>query len=185
MKSPTLASVSSWQKLVSRIVTLVEPLVAESVRGQMLVCRTMQKSLQSAQPSCRPHLTGSLSVNVRSPCPYFSPRPHTLCRTQLRCHSYHRSFMNSRSVRSNHERCRAVQPDASIDQDADLVGEDAAFFDVEKQTTKSWTLFTGLLLGVLGLIYVVGLLQEFTALCTSRGPGCSSVSVFNAGLDRS
>lgn len=42
-----------------------------------------------------------------------------------------------------------------------MVGEDAAFFDVEQQTTKSWTLFTGLLIGVLGLIYVVrGALPE-------------------------
>ena len=53
--------------------------------------------------------------------------------------------------------CRAAQSEASldVDQDGDLVGEDAAFFDVEKQTTKSWTLFTGLLVGVLGLVYVV------------------------------
>ena len=54
-----------------------------------------------------------------------------------------------------HQKCQAAQSEASIDQDADLVGEDAAFFDVKKQTTKSWTLFTGLLIGVLGLIYVV------------------------------
>ena len=58
-------------------------------------------------------------------------------------------------MRSGHQKCQAAQSDASIDQEADLVGEDAAFFDVEQQTTKSWTLFTGLLVGVLGLIYVV------------------------------
>jgi zeta-carotene isomerase len=43
---------------------------------------------------------------------------------------------------------------ASSDDTQLLVGEDAAAFDVSQQTTKSWVLFTGLLGGVLGLIYL-------------------------------
>ena len=36
-----------------------------------------------------------------------------------------------------------------------LVGEDAAAFDVNKQSVQSWGTFFGLLTGVLGLLYLV------------------------------
>jgi len=53
---------------------------------------------------------------------------------------------------------RAAQEEAEEAQQTKLglVGEDAAAFDVSQQSTKSWALFTGLLTGVLGLLYVVG-----------------------------
>ncbi len=114
----------------------------------------MHTTLQSTQRLCRSQGLRSQSVNVRAPCFFYSPRLHSLCRGHLRCSSRH-SSAHTRLAGRSPQICRASQPEASIDQDSDLVGEDAAFFDVEKQTTKSWTLFTGLLLGVLGLIYVV------------------------------
>lgn len=36
-----------------------------------------------------------------------------------------------------------------------LVGEDAAAFALEQQSTTSWALFFGLLTGVLGMLYLV------------------------------
>ena len=120
----------------------------------MLENSTMQTTLHSTQRLCRSQVLRSQSVNVRAPCFSYSPRLHTLCRGHLRCSSRQSSAHTSLPGRSP-QICRASQPEASIDQDSDLVGEDAAFFDVKKQTTKSWTLFMGLLLGVLGLIYVV------------------------------
>ena len=102
----------------------------------------------------------------------FSPRPQTLCRSHLTLPHQRPGCQQRLAVgthaRSKHTLCKAAQPEASVDQD-DLVGEDAAYFDVEKQTTKSWTLFTGLLVGVLGLIYVVGpACNLLTPLATSQ-----------------
>ena len=37
-----------------------------------------------------------------------------------------------------------------------LVGEDAAYFDVQQQSTPKWALFTAELAVVLGIMYVVG-----------------------------
>ena len=70
--------------------------------------------------------------------------------------------------------CNAAQSEASIDQDTDLIGEDAAYFDVKQQTTKKWTLFTALLVGVLGLIYVVSYCSMFihvqsTSILSTKG----------------
>ncbi len=121
---------------------------------QTLANSAMQTTLQSTQRLSRSQGLRSQSVNVRAPCFSYSPRLHTLCRGHLRYSSRQSSARTSLAGRSP-QICRASQPEASIDQDSDLVGEDAAFFDVQKQTTKSWTLFTGLLLGVLALIYVV------------------------------
>ena len=121
---------------------------------QALAKSAMQTTLQSTQRLCRSQGLRSQSVNVRALCFSYSPRLHTLCRGHLRCSNRQASAHTSLAGCSP-QICRASQPEASIDQDSDLVGEDAAFFDVEKQTTKSWTLFTGLLLGVLGLMYVV------------------------------
>lgn len=90
----------------------------------------------------------------RCSLPCFAPRPQALCRAHLQRQSCCQSLSWTRRIRSAHQKCQAAQSDASVDQEAGLVGEDAAFFDVEQQTTKSWTLFTGLLIGVLGLIYV-------------------------------
>ena len=114
----------------------------------------MQNTAQFALQSCDLQRLRSHSVNVRSPCRSYSPRPHTLCCARLQRPAGQQVSLVHRTVLGKPIVCRASQPQPSID-DADLVGEDAAFFDVEKQTTKSWTLFTGLLLGVLGLIYVV------------------------------
>eukprot|EP00891_Asterochloris_glomerata_P003606 jgi/Astpho2/3606/e_gw1.00058.35.1_t len=44
--------------------------------------------------------------------------------------------------------------DVSASSSRTVLGEDSAAFDSRQQSTQSWTLFTGLLLGVLGLIYV-------------------------------
>ena len=75
------------------------------------------------------------------------------------CRTQHRQLARAVELRGNGRTaqvlCKAAQSEASIDQDTDLVGEDAAYFDVKQQTTKKWTLFTALLIGVLGLIYVV------------------------------
>jgi hypothetical protein len=49
------------------------------------------------------------------------------------------------------------QDTASFAQPPQLVGEDAAAFDVSSQKSSSWTLFFGLLTGVLGALYLVGL----------------------------
>jgi hypothetical protein len=38
------------------------------------------------------------------------------------------------------------------------IGEDAAAFDVSKQSLNSWALFFGLLTGVLGMIYLVSVM---------------------------
>ena len=127
------------------------------VAGTAIGVAAMQATLHSTQHCCRPQVLRSQSVNVSGPVPFFAPRPHRLCRAHLHHQSHGHSFVKSRHVDGARQKCQASQSEASIDKDADLVGEDAAFFDVEKQTTKSWTLFTGLLLGVLGLIYVVRL----------------------------
>ena len=54
---------------------------------------------------------------------------------------------------------KAVEAGSSTDVAANssrtALGEDSAAFDSKQQSTQSWMLFTGLLLGVLGLIYVV------------------------------
>ena len=44
------------------------------------------------------------------------------------------------------------------------LGEDSAAFDSKQQSSQSWILFTGLLLGVLGLIYVV---RNWARHCTT------------------
>lgn len=114
----------------------------------------MQVTSSASEQWLQVHTIRSQPVNARSrPC--FAPRPHTLCRARLRQQLCGRSISLSRRVRGEYPKCQAAQSEASLDQEADLVGEDAAFFDVKQQTTKSWTLFTGLLIGVLALIYVV------------------------------
>lgn len=45
--------------------------------------------------------------------------------------------------------------DVAASSSRTALGEDSAAFDSRQQSTQSWILFTGLLLGVLGLIYVV------------------------------
>lgn len=111
----------------------------------------------------------SQAVNVTRGPLCFAPRAHTLCRARFQRQSCSQPLSISRRKHSGHEKCLAAQSEASIDQDSDLVGEDAAFFDVEKQTTKSWTLFTGLLIGVLGLIYVVRL----ASACRATKQSCA------------
>lgn len=51
------------------------------------------------------------------------------------------------------------QDTTSFAQPPQLVGEDAAAFDVSSQKSSSWTLFFGLLTGVLGALYLVGLVR--------------------------
>jgi hypothetical protein len=51
--------------------------------------------------------------------------------------------------------CRAASEEQQNQLSTSLVGEDAAAFDVQRQSIKSWGLFFGLLTGVLGLLYVV------------------------------
>lgn len=113
----------------------------------------MQLTLPASRQPVPVHILRSQAVNVTRGC--FASRPQALCRTRVQRESCSRSLSTSRPAQSRHQKCQAAQSEASIDQDSDLVGEDAAFFDVKQQTTKSWTLFTGLLIGVLGLIYVV------------------------------
>lgn len=67
-----------------------------------------------------------------------------------------------------------------------MVGEDAASFDVKQQTTQSWALFTVLLTGVLGLIYLVGG-TFFVVACmmTTQGaeaPPCSAWTKYGQSL---
>ena len=53
--------------------------------------------------------------------------------------------------------------DVAASSSRTALGEDSAAFDSKQQSTQSWLLFTGLLLGVLGLIYVVrNCAQRFT-----------------------
>ncbi|KAK9812970.1 hypothetical protein WJX72_006637 [[Myrmecia] bisecta] len=67
-----------------------------------------------------------------------------------------------------------VQADGEVGSSGEeLVGEDAAFFDVSQQSVQSWTIFSALLAGVLALIYVawaapeVGLANNFLAAIES------------------
>ena len=113
----------------------------------------MQRTLPASRQPPAVHILRSQAVNVTRGC--FALRPRALRRTRVQRESCSRSLSTSRPTQSRQHICQAAQSEASIDQDSDLVGEDAAFFDVKQQTTKSWTLFTGLLIGVLGLIYVV------------------------------
>lgn len=113
----------------------------------------MQRTLPASRQPRPVHILRSQAVNVTRGC--FASRPQVLCRTRVQRESYSRPLSTSRPAQSRHQKCQVAQSEASIDQDSNLVGEDAAFFDVKQQTTKSWTLFTGLLIGVLGLIYVV------------------------------
>ena len=130
----------------------------------------MQLTLSASRHSPSVHILRSQAVNVTKSPLCFAPRPQTLCRARLQRQSCSQSLSVSRRAHIKHQKCQAAQSEASIDQDSDLVGEDAAFFDVEKQTTKSWTLFTGLLIGVLGLIYVVRIVAAFSA--AKRGCVC-------------
>ena len=57
-----------------------------------------------------------------------------------------------------------------------MVGEDSAAFDIEKQTKEAWTLFFGLLTGVLGLIFVV-----YPLPCTSPAY-CTTLVLFHCIL---
>jgi len=95
---------------------------------QTLANSAMHTTLQSTQRLCRSQGLRSQSVNARAPCFSCSPRLHTLCRGHLRHSSRQFSAHTSLAGRSP-QVCRASQPEASIDQDSDLVGEDAAFFD--------------------------------------------------------
>ncbi|KXZ44175.1 hypothetical protein GPECTOR_71g536 [Gonium pectorale] len=77
--------------------------------------------------------------------------------------------------------CRAAQqePEATTPQ---LVGEDAASFDLEKQSLQSWGLFVALLSVVLGALYVVwiqpgfGLADDYLAAIQSLA-GSSEVTI--------
>lgn len=55
-------------------------------------------------------------------------------------------------------KCKAQSQENTQLQQApqQLVGEDAAVFQLEKQSLKSWALFGGLLTGVSALLYAVG-----------------------------
>lgn len=48
-----------------------------------------------------------------------------------------------------------------------LVGEDAAAFELSKQSLTSWGLFVGLLTGVMGLLYLVSAWQQRIVVDTS------------------
>ena len=52
---------------------------------------------------------------------------------------------------------RSVANDEQSIEVKPLVGEDAAAFDIGKQSVQSWGAFFGLLTGVLGLLYLVRL----------------------------
>ena len=71
---------------------------------------------------------------------------------------------NLRQLRSSNDKDVACQS-ASGDRDPQLqpaipIGEDAAAFDVSKQSLNSWALFFGLLTGVLGMIYLVSVVPS-------------------------
>ena len=55
-----------------------------------------------------------------------------------------------------------------IPQREELVGEDAAYFDVEQQSTGKWVFFTVELAVVLGIMYVVGPSSQLKALSMLR-----------------
>ncbi|GAX73050.1 hypothetical protein CEUSTIGMA_g503.t1 [Chlamydomonas eustigma] len=63
--------------------------------------------------------------------------------------------IQSTGCRSFNLTCRAASEEPQNQLTTSLVGEDAAAFDVQRQSLKSWGLFFGLLTGVLGLLYLV------------------------------
>ena len=113
----------------------------------------MQSKLQSAHSLCPSQLSRPQPGN-RCPCSLLRARRLSLCRGRSRCRFTSKASWPGKPVWGKLSRCHASWSDSSVD-DGDLVGEDAAFFDVKAQTTKSWTVFTGLLVAVLALIYVV------------------------------
>lgn len=58
-----------------------------------------------------------------------------------------------RRVRMAQHVCRVQAPDQPHTNPGALVGEDAAAFDFNQQSLRSWGIFFGLLTGVLGAIY--------------------------------
>nr|QIW94440.1 carotene synthesis related protein [Dunaliella salina] len=113
------------------------------------------KGLSGLQTSSKPLISKSPLV-ARPPC----------IRISERCPVLENSVWSRRRA----EVCVRAASDEESPRPAGLVGEDAAAFDVSQQSTKSWALFTGLLTGVLGLIYLVwiqpgaGLADDFLGL---------------------
>ncbi|GFH05571.1 NnrU domain-containing protein [Haematococcus lacustris] len=78
-----------------------------------------------------------------------------------------------------------------------MKGEDAAQFDIQQQSAQSWTIFFGLLTGVLGLLYLVwiqpgvGLADDYVATiqaATDSNPEATIIAIlavfalFHSGL---
>eukprot|EP00955_Chlamydomonas_euryale_P059059 357274-Chlamydomonas_euryale.AAC.26 len=110
-----------------------------------------------------------LAVRTKLARPLCPASTHTVpCQPRVRLHprapvGFSHDAINTVSlkpsfdVRRRDGVCYAADDGAA--EPAPLVGEDAAAFSVEQQTTKSWTLFTVLLTVVLGAIYLVGTVE--------------------------
>jgi hypothetical protein len=106
---------------------------------------------------------------LRPQQPHFSTITHAV-RPQVSSGLQTSSSQSSSSSRRLITACRTQAPEQVDLQTAEqqLVGEDAAAFDLSKQSLKSWGLFGVLLTSVLGAMYMVGASQQWV-LGASRG----------------
>lgn len=156
-------------------VHLCSGIVDQSRRSTLHLCEVVKRCQRCKVSTVMYHATlqGSSSLIGRQQhvlctqrCPNLRPRLAVLAASRVQHRQLSRATEAKYRCHSREARvCRAAQSEASIDQDSDLVGEDAAYFDVKQQTTKKWTVFTALLVGVLGLIYVVCHPKSFS-VCT-------------------
>lgn len=148
----------------------------------------MQATMQlGATPTCRPTSTRraiAQSLRTRSPLLHQCPLTHSAVMPlspQLRPTTV----------------CKAADGPAPVSesQPQQLVGEDAAAFDVNKQSLQSWGLFFTLLTTVLGALYLVrpgGLVSrslrspgwQGRAPSVQQWPGCAEAQRAMCALDK-
>lgn len=90
-----------------------------------------------------------------------------------------RKFLNSQTSQSSKVLRRGSSHITRVQEQLDttpgLKGEDAASFSLEQQSVKSWAIFFGLLVGVLGAMYVVWM-QPGTGLANEYLEGVRSLA---------
>lgn len=116
----------------------------------------MALPLGSPSASASSRISRSSSVSAQRPLAPLLLRPAGLQPSPLRSPSGLIAAQPPASPSPRTTRCRAAQPQQQeTENQPALVGEDAAAFDLQKQSATSWALFTVLLSGVLGMLYLV------------------------------
>ncbi|GMH33703.1 hypothetical protein BSKO_01537 [Bryopsis sp. KO-2023] len=92
--------------------------------------------------------------------PCIAQRPVSISSTLGRLESAQRCGRLSRRLLPGRTRCPVLvqatsDESAERDEATDLVGEDAAYFDLQEQKLISWSIFSALLAGALGVLYLV------------------------------